>query len=65
MLAAVKIFSKILGLVIVAITEVIVIMKVIIMMVIKTIKHNNDETIKIFIVEIIIIISYGTVLCTI
>ena len=65
MLAAVKIFSKIFGLVTVAITEVIVIMKVIIMMVIKTIKHNNDETIKIFIVEIIIIISYGTVLCTI
>ena len=65
MLAAVKIFSKILGLVIVAITEVIVIMKVIIMMVIKTIKHNNDETIKIFIIEIIIIISYGTVLSTI
>lgn len=65
MLAAVKIFSKIFGLVTVAITEVIVIMKVIIMMVIKTIKHNNDETIKIFIIEIIIIISYGTVLSTI
>lgn len=65
MLAAVKIFSKIFGLVTVAITEVIVIMKVIIMMVIKTIKHNNDETIKTFIIEIIIIISYGTVLSTI
>ena len=65
MLAAVKIFSKIFGLVTVAITEVIVIMKVIIMMVIKTIKHNNDETVKIFIIEIIIIISYGTVLSTI
>ena len=64
-MAAVKIFSKIFGLVTVAITEVIVIMKVIIMMVIKTIKHNNDETIKIFIIEIIIIISYGTVLSTI